>query len=133
MVRAAGWDGRGGGPTTAEVDDAGAVDALATRLLDSWASASTLPGIELGEAPGATLSIGVAADRWALVVTDETFDQHCSQADDAPDGSVDVSWGEPTPVPWTWFVDRATAVGAVDRWLTDRTLAPEVEWCDRCD
>lgn len=110
----------------------GDVEALAGRLLGGGEAEPPLPGIEIGEAPGATLSIGVAGDRWALVVTDEAMNQWCSQAGDAQDGSVDVVWEEPTPMPWKIFIDRPTALLAVDRWLTDRTLAPEVEWCDRC-
>jgi hypothetical protein len=131
QVRAVGWPGA----HAVEVGNAADVEELADRLIGGGGgdeSGGCLPGIEVGEAPGGTMSIGVGAERWALFVTDEHLDQRCTCDDQQPGGSVDVDWGEPTPIPRRNFVARARALVAVETWLRDRALAPEVDWCEDC-
>ena len=142
------WDPSTGARDVEVVRRVEDVTAAAERLLGRYRTAgAALPGMELQpddedygrlEDSGrledyGRLAVAVAPWGWALVHTDENFDQHCTQAEaPVPGESVEVMWEQLTPIPQRWFVPRELAVGGVRQWLEDGTLSPGLRWSDHC-
>ena len=130
-----GWDPETHTEITQAVRSADDVRVAAGEFLERYRKAgSVLPGLELraGVADGASLSIAVGPSEWALVHTDEAFDQRCTRGEDTAEGSADVSWDELTSIPFKWFVPDGEAAAAVDRWLGDGTLTSLLRWSEDC-
>lgn len=114
------------------------VQALADRLLDAYrATGDNRPGLELTrgdpEDGGESISLAVADIGWAMVHTDADFNQHCTRNEDsAEEGSIDIDWGEITPIPKTWFLPVAMALPALNKWLADGDLDTDVFSCTDC-
>jgi len=115
------------------------VDKLAAGLLAQYEAAGDIaPGIELRrDSSGAGLSIAVTGDGWALIHTDQDFNQHCtrgSSSDDdaAEDAALDVMWEESQSIPKAWFIPKQQALRGVARYIADGGLADEITWSDDC-
>lgn len=110
------------------------IEAFAEDLLTRYQTAGDiLPGLDLRHGNGESMSIAVAPFGWALVHTNADLDQHCTRSTDTADGgSHDVRWEEPDSVPHNWFIPRPQALIGVSRWMSDGTLAPELQWSDHC-
>jgi hypothetical protein len=114
------------------------VQALADRLLDAYrAAGGNRPGLELTrgdpEDGGESISLAVADIGWAMVHTDADFNQRCTRnAASAEEGSIDVDWGQITPIPKKWFLPVTMALPALNRWLTDGDLDIDVFSCTDC-
>ena len=130
-----GWDPETHTEFTQPVHSADDVQVAARGLLERYRQAGgDLPGLELRTGTGdeGSLSIAVGQSEWALVHTDDEFDQRCTQGQGDVEGSADVSWDELTPIPLRWFVPEGEAVAAVARWLDDGTLTSSLRWSDDC-
>jgi hypothetical protein len=116
-----------------EITDIADVEGLADALIrDFETEGLTVAGIELRRsATGPGLSIAVAEFGWALIHTDDNFDQHCTRGGDET-GTVRVMWEETTEIPRSWFIPRRLALFGVTRWLVDGGLAAETAWSDDC-
>ena len=114
------------------------IQALADRLLDAYrAVGDNRPGLELTrgdpEGGGESVSLAVADIGWAMVHTDADFNQRCTRnRDSAEEGSIDIDWGQITPIPKTWFLPVVTALPALARWLADGDLNTDVFSCTDC-
>jgi hypothetical protein len=136
VVVLASWDPSTGAREVEEVRRVEDIAAAAERLLKRYRGAGgQLPGVELqpDDDDHGRLAIAVAPEAWALVHTDENFDQHCTQAEVSVAGeSLEVMWDELTPIPRSWFVPRELAMAGVQQWLEDGTLSPRLRWADHC-
>lgn len=107
------------------------LQALAEQLLSDYrAVGANRPGIELTrgdpEDGGESVSLAVAEIGWAMVHTNADFDQRRTDDPQAGEGSIDVDWGQITPIPRRWFIPPPVAVGALEQWLIQGTLDTEV-------
>jgi hypothetical protein len=120
---------------TMPVESAADVASIADRMLERYLAAgeTIMPGLELSASNGESLSIAVAPSGWALIRSDANFDQNCTRSTgQAPAGSIDVRWEEPTPIPQSWFVPKSDAMIAVTQWMNGGGLAAELQWSDDC-
>jgi len=111
------------------------VEKLAAGLLAQYEAAGDLaPGIELRrDSSGAGLSVAVTADGWALIHTDQDFDQHCTRGSSSDDdAALDVMWEEAQSIPKAWFIPKQLALHGVARYIADGGLADEITWSDDC-
>jgi hypothetical protein len=110
------------------------VEALASGLLAQYEAANDIaPGIELRrDSSGAGLSVAVTSGGWALIHTDQEFNQHCTRAGSDGDASLDVMWEEAQSIPESWFIPKPLALRGVARYIADGGLADEIPWSDDC-
>jgi hypothetical protein len=129
------WDPSTGAERSEPVKDIrdalGSIERVASQYEKKDAG---IPGIEIRAPKHGQLAIAIAPFGWALVQSDENFDQHCTETtDSATDGaSLDVIWDQPTSVPRRWFVTKEEARRGIEQWLEDGTLSPSLKWSDKC-
>lgn len=128
------WQPGSGAEESQVVDSVEGVTAAAEQLLARYQSAGdALPGLELRSDENGRLAIALAPFGWALIHTDDEFNQHCTEAESAVSGeALQVRWDELTSVPRRWFVPSGTASNGVQQWLDDGTLSPNLRWSNHC-
>jgi len=115
-----------------EVTSPAEVQKMADDLTARHGKSDYLPGLELTNDQGESLSIAASSDAWALVHTDAQFAQHCTKrAGDDTGRSRDVQWEEVTSIPEQWFIPKALALTGVKQWLDNGTLSSELPWSDQ--
>lgn len=119
-------------PRHAPATSATAIRALAEQLLNDYRTAgATRPGLELTKDDpddgSELISIAVAEIGWAMIHTNPDYDQRCTRNPASSDtDSIDIDWGQPTPIPKHWFIPATTALPAIDQWLTNGHLDTDV-------
>jgi hypothetical protein len=120
---------------TRDVSSETEVESLAGELLAQYESADDIaPGIELRrDSSGAGMSVAVTSEGWALIHTDQEFNQHCTRGTNGDgDAALDVMWEETQSIPQAWLVPKNLALRGVARYLADGGLADEITWSEDC-
>jgi hypothetical protein len=120
---------------TVSVESAADIASFADRILERYLAAgeTIMPGLELSASDGESLSIAVTPNGWALIRSDANYDQNCTRSTgQAPAGSIDVRWEEPTSIPHSWFVRKSVAMIGITQWMNGDGLAAELQWSDDC-
>lgn len=91
----------------------------------------TVPGLTLNRGPDPddpleSLAIGATGGEWAMIHTDEEFNQRRTEGKASRLGSIDVDWGQPDGVPRDWFIPVEVALPAIQAWLTEGRLDQNV-------
>lgn len=128
-------------PTTNEetgYEVAGVSDVVAAAELVAGAYREAhvdyLPGIALwrgADVPQNALGIGIAADGWAIVHTDEEFFQQVTRSSRKPDGiRRNVQFDEFLEIPSVCFIAEESAVETVAHWMATGELLDSAGFSD---